>query len=52
MKPRTIRENVYLMGAVDWDRRLFDALIPLPHGTSYNCYFVGGGEKNVLIDTV
>ena len=52
MKPRTIRENVYLIGAVDWDRRLFDALIPLPDGTSYNCYFVVGSEKNVLIDTV
>ena len=52
MKPRPIRENVYLLGAVDWDRRLFDALIPLPHGTSYNCYFVTGSEKSVLIDTV
>lgn len=52
MKPRIIRENVYLIGAVDWDRRLFDALIPLPDGTSYNAYFVVGGEKNALIDTV
>ena len=52
MKPRTIRENVYLIGAVDWDRRLFDALIPLPDGTSYNAYFVVGSEKNALIDTV
>ena len=47
MKPRTIRENVYLIGAVDWDRRLFDALIPLPDGTSYNAYFVVGSERNV-----
>ena len=30
MKPRTIRENVYLIGAVDWDRRLFDASILCP----------------------
>ena len=52
MKPRIIRENVYLIGAVDWDRRLFDALIPLPDGTSYNAYFVAGSEKNVLVDTV
>ena len=52
MKPRTIRENVYLIGAVDWDRRLFDALIPLPDGTSYNAYFVVGSEKHALIDTV
>jgi flavorubredoxin len=52
MKPRKIRENVYWAGAIDWDRRLFDALIPLPDGTSYNAYFVDGGDKTALIDTV
>jgi len=52
MKPRQIVPNVYLVGAVDWDRRLFDALIPLPDGTSYNAYFVRGSEKSVLLDTV
>ena len=51
MKPRQIVPNVHLVGAVDWDRRLFDALIPLPHGTSYNAYFVQGSEANALIDT-
>ena len=51
MKPRSIRDNVYLIGAVDWDRRLFDALVPLPHGTSYNAYFIAGSEKNALVDT-
>jgi flavorubredoxin len=40
------------MGAVDWDRRLFDSLIPLPEGTSYNAYLVRGSEKTALIDTV
>jgi flavorubredoxin len=52
MKPRQIVPNVFLIGAVDWDRRLFDALIPLPDGTSYNAYFVKGSEKNALLDTV
>ena len=52
MKPRQIVPNVHLIGSVDWDRRLFDALIPLPHGTSYNAYFVRGSQKNALIDTV
>ena len=52
MKPREIVPKVHLIGAVDWDRRLFDALIPLPNGTSYNAYFVQGNEKNALIDTV
>jgi len=40
------------MGAQDFDRRLFDELIPLPDGTSYNAYLVTGSEKTVLIDTV
>jgi flavorubredoxin len=52
MKPRIICDAVHLLGSVDWDRRLFDALIPLPDGTSYNAYFVQGSEKNALLDTV
>ncbi|MBC7259882.1 MAG: FprA family A-type flavoprotein [Chloroflexi bacterium] len=49
---RPIGSNVYLLGAVDWDRRLFDSLIPLPDGTSYNAYLVRGSEKTALLDTV
>ncbi len=52
MKPREIRPEVYSVGAVDWDRRLFDALVPLPDGTSYNSYLIKGSEKTALIDTV
>ena len=52
MNAREITENVYLMGAVDWDRQLFDSLIPLPDGTSYNAYLIRGSEKTALIDTV
>jgi flavorubredoxin len=47
-----MRPGVYWVGAVDWDRRLFDALIPLPDGTSYNSYLIKGSEKVALIDTV
>jgi len=52
MKARQIKPNVYWVGAIDWDRRLFDALIPLPDGTSYNAYLVRGSQKVALIDTV
>ncbi len=52
MKLREIRPGIYWVGAVDWDRRLFDALIPLPDGTSYNSYLIKGSEKTALIDTV
>jgi len=40
------------MGAVDWNRRLFDSLIPLPDGTSYNAYLVRGSEQTALLDSV
>ena len=52
MNARPIMPGITLMGAVDWDRRLFDSLIPLPEGTSYNAYLVRGSEKTVLVDTV
>ncbi len=51
MKPLKIKEDIYRLGSVDWDRRIFDALIPLPDGTSYNAYLIRGSEKTVLIDT-
>ena len=49
---REIKRNVYYVGAIHWDRRLFDELIPLPDGTSYNAYLIKGSEKTALIDTV
>jgi len=47
-----ISESVYWVGVRDWNRRLFDALITLPYGTTYNSYLVLGEDKKVLIDTV
>ncbi|MDD2889494.1 MAG: FprA family A-type flavoprotein [bacterium] len=52
MNPRELKPNVYWVGAVDWDRRLFDELIPLPNGTSYNSYLIKGSDKTALVDTV
>ena len=47
-----IKNNVFYVGVKDWNRRLFDALIPLPQGTTYNSYLIKGQEKTALIDTV
>ena len=47
-----IDKDIYFVGAMHWDRRLFDELIPLPDGTSYNAYLIKGSEKTALIDTV
>ncbi|MBO3801910.1 MAG: FprA family A-type flavoprotein [Thermoproteota archaeon] len=47
-----ISKDIYWVGAKDWNRRLFDALIPLPSGTTYNSYLILGKDKSALIDTV
>ena len=47
-----IKNNVFYMGLKDPDRTIFDQLVPLPQGTSYNSYFVKGSEKTALIDTM
>lgn len=52
MPIRNLTIDVYAVGSIDWDRRLFDELIPLPEGTSYNSYLIKGSEKTVLIDAV
>ncbi len=49
---RMIRKNIYSVGVIDWHRKLFDELIPLPDGTSYNAYIIEGEDETVLIDTV
>ena len=49
---RMIKENVYSVGAIDWDRRIFDELIQIPNGTSYNSFIIKGNNKTALIDTV
>ncbi|MGB9715187.1 MAG: FprA family A-type flavoprotein [Thermodesulfovibrionales bacterium] len=52
MAIREIKKDIYSLGAIDWDRRLFDELIPLPDGTSYNSYLIRGNEKIAMIDAV
>jgi flavorubredoxin len=52
MTKREFRKGVFWAGAVDWDRRLFDSLIPLPDGTSYNAYIVRGSEATALFEAV
>jgi flavorubredoxin len=47
-----IKPCIYSVGSIDWDRRLFDELIPLPDGTTYNAYIIKGSNKTALIDTV
>lgn len=47
-----VANDVYYVGANDSERRIFDQLIPLPDGTTYNSYIIKGSQKTALIDTV
>ncbi len=49
---RKLTDGIYNVGAIDWDRTMFDEIVPTPQGTSYNAYIVIGKEKTALIDTV
>jgi len=51
MKPEKITNDVYSLRVNHFNRRLFDSLIPLPEGTSYNAYLVKGAEKTALFDS-
>ncbi len=51
MHIRTIRDGIDAISSVHWERRMFDALIPLPDGTSYNAYVVRGSGGTALIDS-
>ncbi len=52
MKFQEIKNNVFYCGLNDENRVIFDELIPLEHGTSYNSYLVKGSEKVAIIDTM
>ena len=46
-----LSDNVYWVGVKDPDLKVFDIIMPLNHGTTYNSYLIKG-EKTALIDTV
>lgn len=51
MAVRELKKGVFAIGVNHWDRKLFDELIPLPDGTSYNSYLIRGSEKTAIIDS-
>ena len=52
MKFQEIKNNVFYCGLNDCERKVFDELIPLEHGTSYNSYLIKGSEKVAIVDTM
>ena len=49
---KQLKDNIYFVGAMNPNLRVFDIIMRTEYGTSYNAYIVKGPEKTVLIDTV
>lgn len=52
MKSLKVKNDVYWVGALDPDLRIFDIIMYTPYGTTYNSYVVKGSEKVALFETV
>jgi len=52
MTLKEIKNNIFYCGLNHRERKLFDELIPLPSGTTYNSYLIKGSEKTVVVDTM
>ncbi len=50
-KSLNVTKDVYWVGALDKDLRVFDIVMTTEYGTSYNSYIVKGSEKTALIET-
>lgn len=51
MRSVKVSEDIYWVGAIDWNLRDFHGY-ETPRGTTYNAYLVQGAEKTALVDTV
>jgi NADH oxidase (H2O-forming) len=52
MKSLEIKNDIYWVGALDPDLRIFDIIMYTPFGTTYNSYVVRGSEKTAVFETV
>ena len=47
-----IKKDLYWVGALDPDLRIFDIIMQTNFGTTYNSYLLKGSEKSVIFETV
>ncbi len=52
MKTLQLQKDLYWIGALDPDLRIFDIIMRTEFGTTYNAYFLRGSEKTALFETV
>lgn len=47
-----ISQDIFWVGVLDPDLRVFDVVMTTEHGTTYNAYLIKGRDKTVLLETV
>jgi len=52
MKCLEVKKDIYWVGALDPDLRIFDIIMYTPFGTTYNSYVIRGSEKTAVMETV
>lgn len=52
MNALKIKEDIYWVGVLDPELRVFDIIMRTEQGTSYNAYVIKGKEKTALLETV
>lgn len=52
MKAIEIKKDIYWVGALDPNLRIFDIVMYTPYGTTYNSYVVKGLNKTAVFETV
>lgn len=52
MKHLNIKDDLFWVGALDPNLRVFDIIMYTPYGTTYNSYVVKGSEKIAVFETV
>ncbi len=49
---KLVRPDLYWVGALDYDIKVFDIIMETKYGTTYNSYLLKGSEKTVLFESV
>lgn len=52
MKKLLLKDNIWWIGAIDHDLRIFDIIMYTEFGTTYNSYLIKGSKKTALVETV
>lgn len=52
LKSLKLKNDLYWVGSLDHNLRVFDIIMYTPYGTTYNSYVLKAGDKTILFETV